>query len=294
MFLYPDPKTINIAGVKIGGQPGENPPVLIGTIFYEKHKILTANGFDKKGAENLINKQVESSEETKIPSIVNVFGNDIDNFKKRIDFVAEHCKLPIMIDSPDYGIRIAGLKHAEDTGLCKRIIYNSINLSVNKDEIEALKNSSVDSAIVLAYNPTDSSLEGKLKFLEKEGAFGKGMLDVAKDAGIKNILVDTAMTPLYHGAGIALKSIVSCKSKFGYPTGCATHNAAVSWSWLSKRPAKSIVDVSSNIMPVMLGADFVLYGPIEYANRVFDIVAFAEIAIEEAMDSMTNIKGIEL
>ena len=84
MFLYPDPKTINIAGVKIGGQPGENPPVLIGTIFYEKHKILTANGFDKKGAENLINKQVESSEETKIPSIVNVFGNDIDNFKKRI------------------------------------------------------------------------------------------------------------------------------------------------------------------------------------------------------------------
>ncbi len=294
MFLYPDPKTLDICGVKFGGQPGENPPVLIGTIFYEKHKILNENGFDKKGACDLINKQVEMSDETKIPSVVNVFGTDADGFRKRIDFVAEHCKLPIMIDSPDYSVRIAALKHAADVGLCRRIIYNSVNLSVNKDEIEALKNSSVDSAIVLAYNPTDSSFEGKIKFLEKDGAFGKGMLDVAKGAGIKNILVDTAMTPLYHGAGIALKSIVSCKSKFGYPTGCATHNAAVSWPWLSGRAARNVVDLSSNVMPVMLGADFVLYGPIEYADRVFDVVAFAEVAVEEAMDGMTNVKGIEL
>ena len=294
MFLYPDPKTLDVCGVKFGGQPGENPPVLIGTIFYEKHKILNGTGFDEKGAERLINKQVEMSDETKIPSVVNVFGTDAEGFRKRIDFAAKHCDLPIMIDSPDYGVRIAGLKHAADVGLCQRIIYNSINLSVNKDEIEALKSSSVDSAIVLAYNPTDSSFEGKIKFLETDGAFGKGMLDVSKDAGIKNILVDTAMTPLYHGAGIALKSIVSCKSKFGYPTGCATHNAAVSWPWLSGRVAKKIVDVSSNVMPVMLGADFVFYGPIEYADRVFDVVAFAEIAVEEAMDGMTNVKGIEL
>ena len=294
MFLYPDPKTLDIGGVKFGGQPGENPPVLIGTIFYEKHKILNGNGFDKTGACDLINKQVEMSEDTKIPSVVNVFGSDMDGFRKRIDFVAEHCKLPIMIDSPDYSVRIAALKHAADVGLCRRIIYNSINLSVNTDEIEALKNSSVDSAIVLAYNPIDSSFEGKINFLETDGAFGKGMLDVAKDAGIKNILVDTAMTPLYNGAGIALKSIVSCKSKFGYPTGCATHNAAVSWSWLSGRAAKNVVDISSNVMPIMLGADFVLYGPIEYASKVFDVVAFAEVAVEEAMDGMTNVKGIEL
>lgn len=294
MFLYPDPKTLDVCGVKFGGQPGENPPVLIGTIFYEKHKILNGSGFDKKGAENLINKQVEMSDETKIPSVVNVFGTDADGFRKRIDFVAKHCTLPIMIDSPDYCVRIAGLKYAADVGLSKRIIYNSINLSVNKEEIEALKNSPVNSAIVLAYNPTDSSFEGKIKFLETDGAFGKGMLDIAKDAGIKNILVDTAMTPLYHGAGIALKSLVSCKSKFGYPTGCATHNAVVSWPWLTGRPAKNVVDISSNVMPVMLGADFVLYGPIEYASKVFDVVAFAEVAVEEAMDGMTNIKGIEL
>ncbi|MFH1127711.1 MAG: tetrahydromethanopterin S-methyltransferase subunit H [archaeon] len=294
MFLFPDPKTIDIAGVKIGGQPGENPPVLAGTIFYERHKILTGAGFDKNAALGLINKQLEMSDETKIPSMINVFGDSVKTFRERIDFVADNCRLPIMIDSPDYGVRIAALKHVDEAGLSKRVIYNSINLSVNREEIEALKKSDVDSAIILAYNPVDSSLEGKLRFLEKEGAFGKGMLDIAKEAGIKNILVDTAMTPLYHGAGIALKGIIACKSKFGYPTGCATHNAAVSWQWLSGRPTKSLVDVSSNIIPIVLGADFVLFGPIEYADRVFDIAAFAEIAIEEAMDGMTNIRKIEL
>lgn len=294
MFLFPDPKTIDISGLKIGGQPGENPPVLIGTMFYELHKILTGAGFDKDAALGLINKQLEMSDDTRIPSMINVFGDSVKTFMDRIDFVADNCKLPIMIDSPDYCMRIAALKHVDEAGLCGRIVYNSINLSVNRDEVAALKESNVDSAIVLAYNPVDSSLEGKLRFLEKEGAFGNGMLDIAKEVGIKNILVDTAMTPLYHGAGIALKGIIACKSKFGYPVGCATHNAAVSWQWLTRRPTKKLVDVSSNIMPIMLGADFILFGPIEYADRVFDAAAFAEIAIEEAMDGMTNIKKIEL
>jgi len=30
----------DIAGVKIGGQPGQLPTVLIGSIFYHKHKIV--------------------------------------------------------------------------------------------------------------------------------------------------------------------------------------------------------------------------------------------------------------
>ena len=33
-------ETCEIAGVKVGGQPGENPTVLVGTIFYEGQKIV--------------------------------------------------------------------------------------------------------------------------------------------------------------------------------------------------------------------------------------------------------------
>ena len=40
MFKFKTPQKIfQIGKVKIGGQPGQLPTVLIGTIFYEKHKI---------------------------------------------------------------------------------------------------------------------------------------------------------------------------------------------------------------------------------------------------------------
>ena len=41
MFGFESPQRIvEVGGVKIGGNPGERPPVLIGTIFYNGHKII--------------------------------------------------------------------------------------------------------------------------------------------------------------------------------------------------------------------------------------------------------------
>jgi len=53
---------IEIAGRKFGGQPGEYPTGLSGTIFYARHKIVEDERkgiFDKSAAEDLINKQAE-------------------------------------------------------------------------------------------------------------------------------------------------------------------------------------------------------------------------------------------
>ena len=48
MFTFEnEQKVFEIAGVKIGGQPGAFPTVLIGSIFYDKHKIVTAGNHDK-------------------------------------------------------------------------------------------------------------------------------------------------------------------------------------------------------------------------------------------------------
>ena len=54
-----------IHNVKVGGQPGELPTVLIGTIFYEGHKIVKnpmKGEFDRKQAEELLKKQEELSD----------------------------------------------------------------------------------------------------------------------------------------------------------------------------------------------------------------------------------------
>jgi len=299
MFRYPEQKTFEIAGVKFGGQPGQNLPVLIGTIFYENQNILSQSGkdgFDRKKAEELINKQHAASDLTKIPCATNVFCADAKTLAKRIDFVAGATKCAIFIDLPTSAVRLAALKYIDEAGLSKRTIYNSINMSINKDEIAALKNSKIDSCLVLAYNPTDSSLEGKISCLEKAGAFGKGFLEIAKDCDIKNILVDTAMMPLYHGAGISLKAVVTLKAKFGLPTGCAIHNAVAAWEWIRGREkeVRKTVDIASNILPVILGADWVLYGPIENAPKVFDTAAFAEIVLQESVADFVDVKKIEL
>jgi tetrahydromethanopterin S-methyltransferase subunit H len=48
-----------------------------------------------------------------------------------------------------------------EVGLANRAIYNSINGSILPESIEALKNSDVDAAIVLAFNPADPSVAGR-------------------------------------------------------------------------------------------------------------------------------------
>ena len=74
MFKFQkEQEIVNIAGVKIGGQPGELPTVLAGTIFYNKHEIVedAAKGlFDRAAAEKLVNLQETSSEETDRKSVV--------------------------------------------------------------------------------------------------------------------------------------------------------------------------------------------------------------------------------
>ena len=75
-------------------------------------------------------------------------------------------------------------KYVTDVGLAHRAIYNSINGSIMPESIEALKNSDVDAAIVLAFNPADPSVAGREKVLTSGGVAGqtKGMLEIAEYA----------------------------------------------------------------------------------------------------------------
>ena len=59
MFKFDKEQEIfDFAGVKMGGQPGEYPTVLCGTIFYGGHNIISdelTGVFDKSRAETLVN-----------------------------------------------------------------------------------------------------------------------------------------------------------------------------------------------------------------------------------------------
>ena len=68
MFKFDkEQEVFDFAGVKMGGQPGEYPTVLAGTIFYGGHNILNdelTGDFDKDRAEQLVNDMASISDVT--------------------------------------------------------------------------------------------------------------------------------------------------------------------------------------------------------------------------------------
>ncbi|MFW9808123.1 MAG: tetrahydromethanopterin S-methyltransferase subunit H [Candidatus Thorarchaeota archaeon] len=292
MFVFEKEQIIhNIGGVRIGGNPGETSTVLAGTIFYGGHKIVndTKRGtFDKDVASALIQKQDEMSELTGNPALVQVFSETESAMIKYLDFVCDLTSAPFLIDSTEPMVRVAGLKHSEEVGLLDRAIYNSINVSATNEEIDSLRDIQHECAIILAFNPQDPSIAGRRKVLD-EGALDldKGLLPLSSDLGITKPLIDTAVTAMGAGAGSAAAFTFVSKTVYGYPTGSGVHNAPSSWSWLRKHKKVNpegfrTADVASNLIVQMMGADFVLYGPIENAERVFPVVAMCDVFAAES------------
>ena len=293
MFKFQkEQEIVNIAGVKIGGQPGELPTVLAGTIFYDKHEIVedAARGlFDRTAAEELINLQEASAEETGNPHLIHIFGTTPESITRYIDFVAEISDAPFLIDSPEGTVRSHAAEYVSEIGLADKAIYNSINLSINAPEIEALALSDIDSSIILGFNAVDSSLQGRMGLLENgAGLLEEGLLSIAEKCGIVNKLIDPSITPMGNGAGVALRMTITSKAKWGHPTGSGIHNAPSAWKWLNEKREKDpvlhkICDVGSTCLQQAAAGDFILYGPIEYATYVFPMAAMSDIMISEAV-----------
>jgi tetrahydromethanopterin S-methyltransferase subunit H len=110
----------------------------------------------------------------------------------------------------------------------------------------------------------------------------------AVNAGIKKIIVDTVVMDV-PTLGLACKAISEIKDLFGFPTGCGAHNAVDSWKALKEKNDKLLSSVCAAVIngfPISIGADFILFGPINRAKYVFPSIAvldaaFGQILLEE-------------
>lgn len=296
MFKFEKKQEVfDIYGVKIGGQPGEYPTALAGTIFYAGHNILEDENkgiFNKEKAESLLNTMDEMSEKTENPAIIQIFGATPEALIKYIDYVSEITDAPFLIDSTAADARIAGAKHVTEIGLSERTIYNSINMSIDNQEIDALTNSDITSSIILGFNPTQPGSDGKISIWEDgSGILEKGLLEIAEDCGIYKPLMDVAVTPLGQGGGIAIKTTLKEKSKWGYPAGSGVHNVPSAWEWIKQYKKENpevwpVCDVGANIVQQMVGGDFVLFGPIENTKMVFTACAMTDMFLAEANEEI--------
>ena len=276
-------RVIDIAGVKIGGQPGEYPTVLIPSIFYDRHKIVidpTKGEFDKKEAEQQINQVQELSEKTGNPFLIDVMGSTAEALIRYTSFISELTQNPFLIDSISRQARIDAFQHIREVGLVDRAIYNSINYLVTDEELSALKEIGVQSAVLLVFDPR-KPLGEKATILSGDVAH-RGLLGAAEKAGIKNVLIDTAVLDV-PSIGIASKAIYSVKETFGLPAGCAPANALAIWKKLKMGEfgplARRVCLGGAALMTQMMGANFVITGPIEFVDAAFPACAMADAII---------------
>ncbi len=290
MFKYDKKQEVFEFGkTKVGGQIGEYPTVCVGTMFYTGHKIVEDEDkgvFDHDAAEALWNAEREISDATGLPCMNQIVGETPEAIANYIDwFAGIESDTAFLIDSGVADVRVAAVKYCDEVGLSKRAIYNSINASASEGEIKGLKDSEVDAAIVLAFNVMDSSVKGKMALLEGDEST-KGMLPIAKECGIKRPLVDVAALPLGSGAGASVRAVIAVKGHLGLPTGGGFHNTASAWDWLKEyrkehKEAYAPVDTGTNLVSQIMGADFLLHGPIGNAKRVFPAVAMVDIMLAE-------------
>jgi tetrahydromethanopterin S-methyltransferase subunit H len=282
VFKFETPQQIfEIEGIRIGGQPGELPATLIGSIFYEGHKIVEdpkKGTFNRARAEELIGKQDELSVLTGNPCMVDVVCTTIEAARNYIDFVSEATEAPILLDAYPK-VRLEALKYVSEIGLTGRIVYNSI-YSPSEAEVDAIRDSKVEAAILLAYNVKDRTTEGVLSLLRGTDE-APGLLEVSERAGITKPLVDTTLFTYIPSIGMGARACFRVKEELGLPAGGAPGNATAIWKqpedWGSD--VAKVNYVAPQMVPLALGADFLLYGVIEVAPWIFPACAAVDAMI---------------
>lgn len=269
-------KVFDVGGVKIGGIPGKDPTVLIGTIFYQKQRIVQDEEkgvFDEEEAEALIRRQEELSDITGNPCMLDVEGPTVQALERYIDFAADATDAPLMIGGPTFEVRQAALKRVEETGLANRVVYNSLMPGCEDEELEWIRDAGVSSAVLFAYNVTDLTSRGRVETVTR-------LWERVQAYEIEKPLLDTFVMDV-PSLGIAFRAIIDIKANLGLPAGCSPHNAVGLWKGLRKkmglRSTRSIV-ASVNAFAAAAGADFILYGPIGAAGIVFPAVAMVDAA----------------
>lgn len=293
MFKFSKEQIVfEISGVKIGGQPGENPTVMIGSIFYRGDKNVQdekAGIFNREAAEDLVTRLEEISDRTGLPAMLDIVCSNRENARKYLEFAADVTKMPILIDYVSEEAALSGMEAAKELGILNRTILNSINPETKPSIYEKAREVGIQSAIALTY-----STKAIVSYKERIKLF-ETLIPKIESAGIKKILVDTVVLDIAT-LGLACKAIYEVKERYGYPAGCGAHNAIASWKSLKEKKDKILSMVCSAIangLPIAVGADFVLYGPVNDAEYMFPAIslintAYAQILMEEGKRPQPN------
>ena len=263
---------------------------MIGSLFYPKHSLVhdRASGLVDERKLALVLREMDNARiATGTPAALMVYAETAQAMRSYVRLLSGITRLPLFIDSPAWRVRIEGVQEAEDMGISDRVVYNTLNAGTGLEEVSAMRQVGVHNAVALAFHPADLGVKGKIYLLEDGGGLlPSGLINLAKEAGVKNLLLDMAVLSAQQNAGSALRALMVAKSKWGLPSGCALHNAVESYPPLERLNDPKVyrnVDTAACTMPILAGADFVMFGPAEAARRAMYAASFADEMMEQAV-----------
>ena len=262
---------ISIGNCKMGGQPGENPIVMIGTVFYANHAALLdekTGKIDKDLVEAEVNEFISLVEEMGMQAIIDVVGAYPEALINQCEFIADLTDVPFLVDGLNDDSRIPAMAGLKDIGLLDKAIINSIDENTKDECIHKLKEIGVNNAVLLTFGNQYIFPKQKLALLSET------LIPNAQKAGIKNYIVDTAVLDL-PSIGINVETTRLIKSELGLPTGFAPSNAIYGWEYVKKFGNISRCGAIASLMTYCAdaGSDFILFGPVKHAKCVVPSIA---------------------
>ena len=284
MFVFKrDQQVFDFGGVTIGGQPGENPTVLIGGLFFKGQPIMenTREGiFDRTTAKQWIDTGLSMVEKTGHPLVIQAYGRTPVAMENHLSWLADNFDGPFMFESTNAKARMRAIEYCDESGLSERTIYNSINLSMKDDEKDILKNSSINMAVVLGWSPRATTLPDRMETI-------KDVLTLSESLGIEKVLIDPATMPVGAGYGLEYRTMLAIKSELGLPTCLGPHNAPSAWrfirqSGLDDESIQVAALVASTVAAQLFATDSVMYGSMIHTKEIFTAVALIGNAMASA------------
>lgn len=274
-----DQSTWKIGNINIGGQPGEYPVVMIGTMFHSGHRLVNdprRGTFDRDEAKNLLDAEAELSKETGLPRMTHVVGETLPGLMRYIEFVAENSQDPIVIDSSSPEVRNAAFEELKESSIVSRLIYCALSTESGPEDVDLASSAG---GMVLAVH----SENGRMRPQRRVEQLQLDVLPLLKEQDGQRVLIDVGVTDMA-SLGWSGQAIQQVKEKTGLPAGCAPMNAFHAWRRAARvrPPAADAAAGAALCLPIYVGADFLFYGPVGNAPWAYPVCAAASAVMAYA------------
>jgi tetrahydromethanopterin S-methyltransferase subunit H len=271
-----------VGDIIVGGRKSEFPCVLVGSIFYMRHKIVKdemTGDFDESAAAKLIEESQAVANRLGVGLMFDVIGSTTKALVKYIRFIKKVGSTPIMINSTSQEVRMEAVMELAELGLTDGLVYNSINTFTIEKEIDILSKVPIAAAVVQAYNIKSKNPDGPLKALIGTGD-QDGLLEMVRRCGIRNIMIDVPILDL-SSVGLTGYSARIIKDRLSVPVGAAPANAVFTNQWLMDRNQVSfekfrMLNAVTSAYLVANDCNFLFFGPIEGAQWVLPACALVD------------------